>query len=230
MKLERSSRKQIQINVGKSIFYELRSPTIFLKLTFHRSLQPSVMAVILKNHSFITFLFLFLLLPWQIHGFKTPFHPRDILPLLPRQVSWPILNSLYSAVDIMPTFVGVASMEGNNTLEWKGACFYKNIAWLELHNKSKSQFGGGTLHIKVSLNLFCYFSFFMWVFVYSSKYCFEKIKIKFGVGVSGKVGNLIVIEVKVQLVNLIELLRFPIQVTTCNMYFSNFLLFCCIFG
>lgn len=107
------------------------------------------MAVILKNHSFITFLFLFQFLSWQIHGFKTPFHPKDVLPLLPRQVSWPILNSLYSAVDIMPSFVGVASIEGNNTLEWKGACFFKNIAWLELHNKSKSQFGGGTLHIKV---------------------------------------------------------------------------------
>jgi len=107
------------------------------------------MAVILKNCSFITFLFLFQFLSWQIHGFKTPFHPKDVLPLLPRQVSWPILNSLYSAVDIMPTFVGVASIEGNNTLEWKGACFFKNIAWLELHNKSKSQFGGGTLHIKV---------------------------------------------------------------------------------
>ncbi|XP_004244131.1 uncharacterized protein [Solanum lycopersicum] len=108
------------------------------------------MAVILKNHSFITFLFLFQFVSWQIHGFKTPFHPKDVLPLLPRQVSWPILNSLYSAVDILPSFVGGASIEGNNTLEWKGACFFKNIAWLELHNKSKSQFGGGTLHIKVS--------------------------------------------------------------------------------
>ncbi|XP_019249828.1 PREDICTED: uncharacterized protein LOC109228993 isoform X2 [Nicotiana attenuata] len=107
------------------------------------------MAVILKNHSLlVTFLFLCCLLPWrQIHGFKVPFHPKDILPFLPRQVSWPILNSLHSAVDLMPTFVGVAS---NNILEWKGACFYKNIAWLELHNKSQSQFGGGTLHIKVS--------------------------------------------------------------------------------
>ena len=77
-----------------------------------------------------------------------PFHPQDVLPLLPRQVSWPILNYLSSAVDLLPTFVGAASSQ-NNTVEWKGACFYENTAWMEFHNKSGSEFGGGTLHIKV---------------------------------------------------------------------------------
>lgn len=80
---------------------------------------------------------------------KTPFHPRDLLPLLPRELSWPILNSLYSAVDLLPTFVGAVSST-NNISEWKGACFYDNQAWMEFHNKTGSQYGGGTLHIKVS--------------------------------------------------------------------------------
>lgn len=59
------------------------------------------------------------------------------------------MNYLNSAVDILPSFVGAASST-NNSLEWKGACFYKNTAWLEFNNKSGSEFGGGTLHIKVS--------------------------------------------------------------------------------
>ncbi|KAK4341842.1 hypothetical protein RND71_037658 [Anisodus tanguticus] len=84
----------------------------------------------------------------SINGFETLFNPNDILPLLPRQVSWLIVNSLHSAVDLLPAFVGAGSIEGNNNLELKGACFYKNIAWLELQNKSNSEFGGGTLHIK----------------------------------------------------------------------------------
>lgn len=84
----------------------------------------------------------------KVQAFKEPFHPRDILPLLPRQVSWPILNTLNSAVDLLPTFVGTATTV-KNSLQWKGACFYNNSAWLEFHNKSKTEFGGGTLHIKV---------------------------------------------------------------------------------
>lgn len=84
------------------------------------------------------------------HAAKLPFCPRDVLPLLPRQVSWPILNSLHSAVDLLPSFVGAASSP-NDTLEWKGACFVKNRAWMEFHNKTGSEFGGGTLHIKVCI-------------------------------------------------------------------------------
>ncbi|KAB1215216.1 hypothetical protein CJ030_MR4G025816 [Morella rubra] len=83
------------------------------------------------------------------HAAKLPFHPEDLLPLLPRQVSWPILNSLHSPVDLLPSFVGAASSQ-NDTVEWKGACFYNNTAWMEFHNKSGSEFGGGTLHIEVS--------------------------------------------------------------------------------
>ncbi|KAL0916937.1 hypothetical protein M5K25_014492 [Dendrobium thyrsiflorum] len=82
--------------------------------------------------------------PW-----KTPFRPSDLLPLLPLSVSWPILRSLYSAVDLLPTFVGAVSSP-ESKLQWKGACFYDNTAWMEFHNKSKSPYGGGTLHIKVT--------------------------------------------------------------------------------
>ncbi|KAE8734898.1 hypothetical protein F3Y22_tig00000656pilonHSYRG00016 [Hibiscus syriacus] len=74
---------------------------------------------------------------------KTPFHPRDVLPLLPRQVSWPILNSLNSAVNLLPTFVGFVSSQ-NHIVSWKGECFYENTAWMEFHNKSGNHFGGGT--------------------------------------------------------------------------------------
>ncbi|KAF9587795.1 hypothetical protein IFM89_005670 [Coptis chinensis] len=80
---------------------------------------------------------------------KTPFHPKDILPFLPRQLSWLLLNNLNSAVDILPTFVGSASSP-NVTLGWKGACFYNTTAWMEFHNKSGSEYGGGTLHIKTA--------------------------------------------------------------------------------
>ncbi|KAJ3674879.1 hypothetical protein LUZ60_005495 [Juncus effusus] len=80
---------------------------------------------------------------------KAPFRPIDLLPFLPHIISLPVLKSLNSAIDLLPTFVGsVASSE--NTVEWKGACFYENQAWLEFHNESESEFGGGTLHIKVS--------------------------------------------------------------------------------
>ncbi|KAI8552802.1 hypothetical protein RHMOL_Rhmol06G0296300 [Rhododendron molle] len=83
------------------------------------------------------------------HGLKLPFRPKDVLPFLPRPISWPILSYLRSPVDILPSFVGAVSSP-NGSLEWKGACFYKNRAWMEFHNKSGSEFGGGTLHIKVS--------------------------------------------------------------------------------
>lgn len=87
------------------------------------------------------------LLQWD-RPWRTPMRAEDLLPLLPRRVSLPILRSLHSAVDLLPTFV--ASPSSLNVSEnWKGACFSNNRAWLELHNKTGSKFGGGTLHIKV---------------------------------------------------------------------------------
>ncbi|KAB5521682.1 hypothetical protein DKX38_026001 [Salix brachista] len=94
-------------------------------------------------------LFLFFITPQSSLALKLPFHPQDLLPLLPRQVSWPILNRLNGAIDLLPTFVGAASAS-NDTGDWKGACFYENRAWMEFHNKTGSEFGGGTLHLEVS--------------------------------------------------------------------------------
>ncbi|KAG5546463.1 hypothetical protein RHGRI_018598 [Rhododendron griersonianum] len=106
----------------------------------------------LRSLLLFTLLTVPLLLPTSrvhAHGLKLPFRPKDVLPFLPRPISWPILSSLRSPVDILPSFVGAVSSP-NGSLEWKGACFYKNRAWMEFHNKSGSEFGGGTLHIKVS--------------------------------------------------------------------------------
>lgn len=89
----------------------------------------------------------------KVQPFKAPILPQDLLPLLPHQISYPILRSLRSATDILPTFVGAAGLVNNSGINWKGSCFYENTAWLELHNKTGSEFGGGTLHIKVYYNL-----------------------------------------------------------------------------
>ncbi|CAI9295244.1 unnamed protein product [Lactuca saligna] len=107
-----------------------------------------------KNLFAITLIIVFLLSCCthspRVQALKAPIRPQDILPLLPRQVSWPILNTFRGAADLLPSFVGAAAIANNSLLHWKGSCFYENTAWLELHNKSGSEFGGGTLHIKVS--------------------------------------------------------------------------------
>ncbi|GJX99559.1 hypothetical protein Tco_0356578 [Tanacetum coccineum] len=94
------------------------------------------------------------LIPSKVQPFKAPILPQDLLPILPKQLSWTILRSLKAATDILPTFVGAVAGDGNDDdgggVTWKGSCFYENDAWLEFHNKTGSQFGGGTLHIKVS--------------------------------------------------------------------------------
>ncbi|WOL15149.1 hypothetical protein Cni_G23930 [Canna indica] len=82
-------------------------------------------------------------------SWKAPFRPVDLLPLLPRRAAWPILSSLRSAADLLPAFIGAATSSGDK-LEWEGACFNENTAWMEFHNQSQSRFGGGTLHIKTS--------------------------------------------------------------------------------
>ena len=99
-------------------------------------------ACLLQTTHLRTFLIISLLVfvP-PIHALKPPIWPWD------RQLSRPILNSLHSAVDLLPTFVG--SVSSNETVEWTGTCFYKTSAWMEFNNKSGSEFGGGTLHIKV---------------------------------------------------------------------------------
>lgn len=108
------------------------------------------MAVVFdKTHLFLAIFIISWILTPGVEALKIPFRPYDVLPLLPRKISWPVLKYLNSAEDLLPTFVGAASA-ANSHPQWKGACFYNNTAWLEFHNKTGSQFGGGTLHLKVS--------------------------------------------------------------------------------
>ncbi|XP_002965264.2 uncharacterized protein LOC9659080 isoform X2 [Selaginella moellendorffii] len=81
-----------------------------------------------------------------------PFHPRDVLPALPHGIAWPTLNRLHNAVDLLPEFVAaVSSPSDRNLSSWKGACFYKNEAWLEFTEpKEANSSGGGILYIKTS--------------------------------------------------------------------------------
>lgn len=116
-----------------------------------------------KTHFLLAVLLVSCLYFSQFRAFKTPFHPMDVLPILPRQVSWPILKYLKTADDLLPAFVG-AAVEGNKSLNWKGACFYENNAWMEFHNKTGSEFGGGTLHLKV---LICFVFFLLLSFVFA---------------------------------------------------------------
>ena len=83
-------------------------------------------------------------------AFKVPFRVKDVLPVLPRQITWPVLNNLHSAVDLLPAFVGSVS-PNNGSVEWKGACFYGNEARLEFteSDRNVSGLGGGILHLTV---------------------------------------------------------------------------------
>ncbi|CAL5395082.1 unnamed protein product [Camellia sinensis] len=78
---------------------------------------------------------------------KVPFRVNDVLPALPRQISWPVLNNLHSAVDLLPSFVGSVSPT-NGSIEWKGACFFDNEARLEFTGGDRG-LGGGVLHLKI---------------------------------------------------------------------------------
>ncbi|KAL8161560.1 hypothetical protein V2J09_013049 [Rumex salicifolius] len=83
------------------------------------------------------------------NAFKLPFRPKDVLPVLPRQVSWPVLNNLHSAVDLLPSFVGSVT-PSNDTFQWKGACFEENNAKLEFTDGDDGGLGGGVLHLTTS--------------------------------------------------------------------------------
>ncbi|XP_022776041.1 uncharacterized protein LOC111317832 isoform X3 [Durio zibethinus] len=84
-------------------------------------------------------------------AFKVPFRVKDVLPVLPRQISWPVLNNLHSAVDLLPAFVGSVSAN-NGSVEWKGACFDGNEARLKLTERdhNDSGVGGGVLYLTTS--------------------------------------------------------------------------------
>lgn len=84
------------------------------------------------------------------NALKVPFRVNDVLPVLPHQISWPVLNNFHSAVDLLPYFVGSVS-PNNGSIEWKGACFLGNEARLELTggDRDEPNLGGGVLYLKV---------------------------------------------------------------------------------
>ncbi|KAF8039976.1 hypothetical protein BT93_B2250 [Corymbia citriodora subsp. variegata] len=84
-------------------------------------------------------------------AFKVPFKVKDVLPVLPRQISWPVLNTFHSAVDLLPSFVGSVA-PGNGSVRWTGPCFDGNDARLEFTDGDRSEpgLGGGVIYLKTS--------------------------------------------------------------------------------
>ncbi|KAK2428491.1 inositol-1,4,5-trisphosphate 5-phosphatase [Trifolium repens] len=85
-----------------------------------------------------------------IHSLKVPFRVNDVLPVLPHGISWPVLNSFHSAVDLLPSFVGSVTPY-NGSIEWKGACFFDNQAKLEFTqggDTNGSGLGGAIFYLK----------------------------------------------------------------------------------
>jgi hypothetical protein len=80
---------------------------------------------------------------------QVPFSVKDALPVLPRQISWPVLNTLHSAVDLLPAFVGSLTPT-NGSIDWKGACFSGNQAQLTFTAGDERQLGGGVIHLTTS--------------------------------------------------------------------------------
>nr|CAB3456980.1 unnamed protein product [Digitaria exilis] len=84
-------------------------------------------------------------------GLKMPFSPRDVLPILPRQVAWPVMNTLHSAVDLLPSFVAAVAPGAPAPASWGGACFAVNEAAIELTpgDRNGTDVGGAVLRLKV---------------------------------------------------------------------------------
>lgn len=99
-------------------------------------------------HALLIILFL-----GSAHALKVPFRVNDVLPVLPHGISWPLLNNLHSAVDLLPSFVAAVPPD-NDSVQWRAACFYDNQASLEFtapgHDDADG-LGGAVLRLKVSL-------------------------------------------------------------------------------
>lgn len=104
---------------------------------------------------------------------KVPLRMKDVLPVLPRQISWPVLNNFHSAVDLLPSFIG--SVTPNNlSIQWEGACFSGNEARLEFteSDRDKPFLGGGVLYLKVRFSyLKLIFFFFLTGVVFNCVTC-----------------------------------------------------------
>lgn len=71
------------------------------------------------------------------------FHPRDILPALPHQIAWPILNTFSNSEDLLPEFMSTVN-SSQQMVSWEGSCFAQNEAYMEFTED------GGILHIETS--------------------------------------------------------------------------------
>eukprot|EP00897_Mesotaenium_endlicherianum_P002829 jgi/Mesen1/2574/ME000162S01699 len=76
-----------------------------------------------------------------------PFHPRDLLPLLPHAVSYNIMQNLRSPVDIFPAYVG--SLVPGEVLNWTGTCFRENLGFVNLTEGGKGAGDQGGLVVNV---------------------------------------------------------------------------------
>lgn len=74
---------------------------------------------------------------WSLY----PFHPRDLLPALPHQLAWPVLNTFSNAVDLLPQFMSAVGPVHQN-YSWQASCFSVNHAFMEYTEH------GGVLHIQ----------------------------------------------------------------------------------
>jgi hypothetical protein len=84
-------------------------------------------------------------------GLTLPFSPGDVLPILPRQVAWPVMNTLHSAVDLLPSFVAAVAPGDPAPAAWNGSCFAVNEAAIQLTpgDRNGTQIGGAVLRLKV---------------------------------------------------------------------------------
>lgn len=95
-------------------------------------------------------------------GLKVPFRVNDVLPVLPHQISWPVLNNFHSAVDLLPYYVGSVT-PNNGSIEWKGACFFGNQARLEFTEGDREPgLGGGVIYLKVTFVISLIFIVSIW--------------------------------------------------------------------
>lgn len=106
-----------------------------------------------NNRLLLCFLYLGLGLGFAVQftaSFKLPFAVNDVLPVLPRQVSWPVMNSFGKAVDLLPSFVGTVS-PSNGSVRWTGSCFDGNEARMDFTEGDERGLGGGMIYLKVYL-------------------------------------------------------------------------------
>ncbi|XP_050236250.1 uncharacterized protein LOC126686250 [Mercurialis annua] len=87
----------------------------------------------------------------HVEALSVPFRANDVLPILPRQISWPLLNNIHSALDLLPYYVGSLA-PNNGSVQWKGACFYENEARIDFteSDREPSDLGGGVIYLKTS--------------------------------------------------------------------------------